>query len=120
MHRTIIYCLLFVASLLALTLSEFDPYADNSGTTVGLAGKDYCIIAADTRLSDSYMIRSRNQTKIFNVRLLYAIYNIRRYSYSNILIFNNLTFRMFLDWKCLPIRIRLLVGYQRTFQGTKT
>lgn len=43
---------------------EFQPYADNSGTIVGLAGRDYCIMAADTRLSDSYFIRSRGIRRI--------------------------------------------------------
>ena len=43
---------------------DFQPYADNSGTVVGLAGKNYCIIAADTRLSDSYFIRSRNIRRV--------------------------------------------------------
>lgn len=47
--------------------NEFDPYRDNGGTIVGLAGADYCIIAADTRLSDGYMIRSRNICRLFEV-----------------------------------------------------
>jgi len=38
---------------------EFQPYADNGGTLIGIAGRDYSLLAADTRLSDSYFIRSR-------------------------------------------------------------
>eukprot|EP00792_Barthelona_sp_PAP020_P005961 TRINITY_DN2863_c0_g2_i1.p1 TRINITY_DN2863_c0_g2~~TRINITY_DN2863_c0_g2_i1.p1 ORF type:complete len:226 (+),score=54.92 TRINITY_DN2863_c0_g2_i1:34-678(+) len=42
---------------------EYSPYVDNGGTVLGLIGKDYCLIAADTRLSDYYEIKSRNVTK---------------------------------------------------------
>ncbi len=47
---------------------KFDPYADNGGTIVAIAGSDYCLVAADTRLSDSYTIKSRDQSRIFEVR----------------------------------------------------
>jgi 20S proteasome subunit beta 6 len=47
--------------------AKFDPYVDNGGTVVGITGKNYAIIATDTRLSESYVIRSRNITKIFEV-----------------------------------------------------
>jgi 20S proteasome alpha/beta subunit len=50
--------------------SKFDPYKDNGGTVVGIAGKDYCIIASDSRLSEKYLIRSRNVSRIFEVRIL--------------------------------------------------
>ena len=51
------------------TDSEFEPYADNGGSTIGIAGKDFVVIAADARLSDSYMIRSRNISRISQVNL---------------------------------------------------
>lgn len=47
--------------------NKFDPYIDNGGTIIGLAGKDYVIIASDTRLSNQYMIQSRNISRIFKV-----------------------------------------------------
>ena len=59
--------LLFILIHLVFVTAKFEPYADNGGTVVGIAGRDYAIIAADTRLSENYMIRSRNVTKIFEV-----------------------------------------------------
>lgn len=47
--------------------SKFDPYVDNGGTVVGIAGNNYCILASDTRLSDKYMIRTRSITRLFEV-----------------------------------------------------
>ncbi|CDO63061.1 proteasome subunit beta type-1, putative [Plasmodium reichenowi] len=40
------------------------PYIDNGGTVIGLTGKDYVILAADTRLSLSYSIYTRFCPKI--------------------------------------------------------
>lgn len=42
----------------------FEPYVNNGGTVVAVAGDDYCIIAADSRLSDGYSILSRNVTRL--------------------------------------------------------
>ncbi|CAM9934577.1 unnamed protein product [Scytosiphon promiscuus] len=42
----------------------FEPYANNGGTVVAVAGRDYCIIAADSRLSDGYTILSRDVTRV--------------------------------------------------------
>jgi 20S proteasome subunit beta 6 len=43
---------------------EFDPYSDNGGTVLGLAGADYVLVAADTRLSEQYFIRSRSLSRL--------------------------------------------------------
>eukprot|EP00833_Pecoramyces_ruminatium_P013543 jgi/Orpsp1_1/1187575/evm.model.d7180000058719.1 len=43
--------------------SKFDPYEDNGGTTMALAGEDFCIVAADTRQSDGYHINCRYAPK---------------------------------------------------------
>ncbi|BAM83406.1 20S core proteasome subunit beta 6 [Cyanidioschyzon merolae strain 10D] len=42
----------------------WSPYVDNGGTVLALAGRDYAIVAADTRLSVGFSIPSRNFTKI--------------------------------------------------------
>ena len=47
--------------------SKFDPYVDNGGTVVGIAGENYVILASDTRLSDKYVIRSRNVSRLYEV-----------------------------------------------------
>ena len=43
---------------------EFNPYINNEGTTMAIAGDDYVIVAADKRLSISYSILSRDTSKI--------------------------------------------------------
>lgn len=40
---------------------------DNGGTVLALAGSDYCIIGADTRLSSDYRIRTRNVSRLMEV-----------------------------------------------------
>lgn len=51
--------LLFLA-LLHQSSAKFDPYALNGGLVSAVAGRDYVIIAADTRLTDGgYQIQSR-------------------------------------------------------------
>mmetsp|Transcript_71125 Transcript_71125/g.186527 ORF Transcript_71125/g.186527 Transcript_71125/m.186527 type:complete len:220 (+) Transcript_71125:84-743(+) len=43
---------------------RWSPYVDNGGTALGVAGDDYCVIAADTRLSHGYSIHTRNCSKV--------------------------------------------------------
>eukprot|EP00808_Paulinella_micropora_P025251 g26847.t1 len=43
---------------------HFSPYQDNGGTCLGVCGKDYAIVAGDTRMSEGYSIASRFVTKV--------------------------------------------------------
>ncbi|KAG0748012.1 hypothetical protein G6F57_008059 [Rhizopus arrhizus] len=46
---------------------RFEPYDDNGGTSVAIAGKDFCIVAADTRQSTGYSINSRFAPKAYKL-----------------------------------------------------
>ncbi|XP_076248157.1 proteasome beta6 subunit [Calliopsis andreniformis] len=46
-------------------MRSFNPYADNGGSVIALAGDDFCVIAADTRLSAGLSIYTREQQKLF-------------------------------------------------------
>jgi len=45
----------------------WSPYTDNGGTTLALHGKDYCVVAGDTRLSTGYAIHSREGRKVLKL-----------------------------------------------------
>lgn len=46
---------------------RFNPYSDNGGTILGIAGKDFAVLAGDTRHTTDYSINSRYEPKVFNV-----------------------------------------------------
>ncbi|KAJ6262399.1 hypothetical protein Dda_3207 [Drechslerella dactyloides] len=46
---------------------HWSPYTENGGVILGIAGKDYVILAGDTRSSEGYNINTRTARKIFSV-----------------------------------------------------
>lgn len=50
-----------------MTMAEFNPYSDNGGTCVAIAGKGFAVIGADTRHSEGYLINSRTSSRLYSV-----------------------------------------------------
>ena len=53
-----------VAPIEQKSSNQFNPYVNNEGTIMAIAGEDYVIVAGDKRLSNSYSIVSRDTSKI--------------------------------------------------------
>lgn len=49
---------------------RFNPYSENGGTILAIAGADFSVIAGDTRQSEGYSIQTRYAPKVFR---LYAL-----------------------------------------------
>jgi len=45
----------------------FYPYTDNGGSTLGISGEDFTIIAGDTRSTSGYNINTRYEPKLFKI-----------------------------------------------------
>ncbi|KAG9227895.1 hypothetical protein CCMSSC00406_0009729 [Pleurotus cornucopiae] len=46
---------------------QFNPYTENGGTILAIAGKDFSVIAGDTRQSEGYSIQTRYAPKVFRL-----------------------------------------------------
>ncbi|MCJ1389746.1 Proteasome subunit beta type-6 [Xylographa bjoerkii] len=46
---------------------SFYPYADNGGSTLGITGNDFAILAGDTRSTSGYSINTRYAPKLFKI-----------------------------------------------------
>lgn len=53
-------------SLMPQTRS-FNPYTENGGTILAIAGQDFSVIAGDTRQSEGYSIQTRYAPKVFRL-----------------------------------------------------
>jgi len=48
-------------------MSRFNPYAENGGTILAIAGADFAVIAGDTRQTEGYSIQTRYAPKVFKL-----------------------------------------------------
>ena len=46
---------------------QFNPYSENGGTILAIAGADFSVIAGDTRQSEGYSIQTRYAPKVFRL-----------------------------------------------------
>eukprot|EP00112_Aurelia_sp_Birch-Aquarium-sp1_P017845 Seg418.2 transcript_id=Seg418.2/GoldUCD/mRNA.D3Y31 product="Proteasome subunit beta type-1-A" protein_id=Seg418.2/GoldUCD/D3Y31 len=46
---------------------QFSPYSFHGGTCLAIAGEDYSIIASDTRLSEGFLIHTRESPKLYKL-----------------------------------------------------
>lgn len=46
---------------------RFNPYDDNGGTILAIAGQDFAVIAGDTRQTTGYSIQTRYAPKVFRL-----------------------------------------------------
>jgi hypothetical protein len=46
---------------------QFNPYTENGGTILAIAGADFSVIAGDTRQSEGYSIQTRYAPKVFKL-----------------------------------------------------
>lgn len=54
---------------------QFNPYSDNGGTILAVAGKDFCVIAGDTRQTEGFNIQTRYAPKVFRLYVFDSSYN---------------------------------------------
>lgn len=56
-----------MATMTTTERGQFNPYTDNGGSTLAIAGEDFCVVASDTRQSEGYSINSRYSPKAYKL-----------------------------------------------------
>ena len=51
---------------------QFNPYTENGGTILAIAGADFTVVAGDTRQSEGYSIQTRYAPKVFRLYVFLA------------------------------------------------
>lgn len=51
----------------------FNPYTNNGGSILAVAGQDFCVLAGDTRQSEGYNIQTRYKPRVFRLCVAPAI-----------------------------------------------
>lgn len=46
---------------------QFNPYTENGGTILAIAGADFAVIAGDTRQTEGFNIQTRYAPKVFRL-----------------------------------------------------
>ena len=46
---------------------QFNPYDENGGSILAVAGQDFCVLAGDTRQSTGYNIQTRYKPRVFRL-----------------------------------------------------
>jgi 20S proteasome alpha/beta subunit len=52
---------------------QFNPYTENGGTILAVAGADFTVIAGDTRQSEGYSIQTRYAPKVFRLSVQFFL-----------------------------------------------
>lgn len=57
---------------------DFNPYSDNGGTILAIAGEDFAVVAGDTRQSEGYNIQTRYAPKVFRLCVSQVLARVNR------------------------------------------
>jgi hypothetical protein len=55
------------------TQVNFNPYTENGGTILAIAGLDFAVVAGDTRQTEGYSIQTRYAPKVFRLCVLHSL-----------------------------------------------